>query len=156
MAVLVEAAPPPNVRMEAVGFNDINWIASPALALPERVTPQDLVEQHILLPSAVSKVHATVHDWFSAVGLSPGRVSTCNNATVMMDVVAAGLAITVQPLRFAADGIKKRKLRALSAWPALPAHRVSIGYQTRTLGPRVADTVALLHALMRQHRLFRA
>lgn len=155
IAVLVEAAPRRGVRLENAGLNEITWLANPGLRLPRRVTPKNLVEMHIIVPSAVSKVHSTVQDWFSAAGLSPSRLSTCSSVTVMMQAVMAGLAITVQPVRIMSEAIRRGHLKRLDARPSLPAHRVSIGYQTQTLGPRVAEIVARQHALILRHRLFR-
>jgi DNA-binding transcriptional LysR family regulator len=155
VAILVEANVSSRIREEVVGHNELAWMAGPSLRLPRRLRPRDLAGLHIMLPPPPSRVYTTVDEWFSAAGEVPSHLSTCNSARVILQAIMSGVAISVQATRLMADSTRRGRVKRLPVTPALPAHRVSICYQTATLGPGVEAVVALERELIEKHQLFR-
>jgi len=155
IAILVEASVGLRVREEPVGHNELAWMASPSVRLPRELRPRDLAGLHIMLPPPESRVYTTVNDWFAASGEVPSHVSTCNSAAVILQAITSGLAISVQATRLMAVAIRRGRVKKLRVTPELPAHKVSICYQTATLGSGIEAVVALQRELIAEHGLFR-
>jgi DNA-binding transcriptional LysR family regulator len=129
-------------------------MASTNLRIQRVLTPADLADRHLMLPLPPSRVLSTVMDRFSASGVAPTRVSTCNSFTVSMQAIVRGLAIGVLPKRIMEDEIARGAVRQLTVAPALPSNWVSICHQTGHRGPGLEEMVALMRDLISEHRVF--
>lgn len=154
IAILVDPKGGGGIRHEAVGHLRNAWFASTSLRLPPIKHPGDLASQHIILPAPPSLLYANVMEWFSDAGVTPTRVSTCNSYTVAVRTILSGLAIGVIPPRIVEKEIARRLVRRLTMTPALSSNKVSVSYQTATLGPELKDIVELVRKLIAEHRLY--
>lgn len=153
-AIVVEAAANAKVRQVPAGRNELVWVASPRLRLPRLSRPRDLAHMHIMLPPPPSRVYGTITEWFADAGIVPTHLSTCNSVMVTLKTVVSGLAVSVQPTRLLDSAGGVGRLRRLRVTPEVPAHRVSICYQTKTLGPEIERVVALQREVIADHGLF--
>jgi DNA-binding transcriptional LysR family regulator len=154
VAVLVEPRLPSRIRQVRVGANELVWIAGPGVRLPAVSTPRDLADLHIMVPPLPSRGYTTVTEWFKAGGAVPAHVSTCNSPMVVLRAVMSGLVLSLQPTRLVSEAVARGRVRRLRVRPAVPAHGMSLCYQTATLGPGVERVVALARAVIADHGLF--
>jgi DNA-binding transcriptional LysR family regulator len=155
IAIVSEPSVGAHVKTEPIGDNRLGWFASIDFALAREVlTPGDLCQFHLIVSPATARLHSTAANWFSAAGVQPVRVSTCNSLSATMLTIVHGAAIGLVPIRVMQDEIERRRVKLIPVTPEVPAHRVSICYQVSEFGPGLSVLVDLVRELIAQHRLF--
>lgn len=155
IAVVSEPSVDKHVRQEPLGANEFGWFTSTGADVPTRVlSPADLAKYHLIVPPPPARLHATVAQWFEAAGARPSRISTCNSISATMLTVLHGSAVGILPVRIMQDELAKRTVRQLRVLPKVPAHRVSICFQSSEFGPGLQALVDLTRELVAHYRLF--
>lgn len=116
-----------NDTHEAVPLAEIPlaWMAPTEFGLrDQRLTPGDLANHHILTNPRPSHLYTTIHDWFGEAGSWPARVSTCNTLSVIAQLSAEGIGVTVLPVAMPHFDAWARKLRLLTVEPKLESHKM--------------------------------
>src|SRR5699024_4838477 len=84
-----------------LGSYGLKWVAANTLDIPGQVvTPHNLVDVPIITLSEDASVNTVMHDWFSAAGVAPRRVSYCNNLSVITSLVRDGFGASLMPEQF--------------------------------------------------------
>lgn len=154
VAILVAPIISARIRQQAVGQTELTWFAHPGLRTRRALRPADLAPMHLMLTPPPSRLLTTVMDWFAASGVTPTRISTCNDIKVAVETVANGVAVGALPLSVVQDAIARGQVRRLPVKPALPAHPVAICHQTARLGPGLEEVVELMRDLITEQRLY--
>lgn len=98
--VIFSAGKPPggNYASAALGAIELEWMASPALGIPEEVIgARDLREWPFITLNRNSIHHARIASWMKQNELKPRRVIECNSMTVAATLVMAGVGVTLLP-----------------------------------------------------------
>jgi DNA-binding transcriptional LysR family regulator len=140
-------------RVGGAGFTSISlgslvfaWAASPSLSLPKRaLTPRDLQSLPIIALSRESHHHASIEAWFHAAGATCRRMDTCKSVGVAASLAAAGLGITLLPVRCYRNEIAARRLRIVKTAPPMRPVEFTAAYASDNLQPivrAIADLAA--------------
>jgi DNA-binding transcriptional LysR family regulator len=154
VAILVAPVSSPRLRQQPVGRTALAWFARPDFHPRRTLRPADLAPLHIMLTPPPSRLMTTVMDWFAAAGVTPTRVSTCNDIKVTLETVAKGVAIGALPLALVQQAIARAQVRHLRTRPALPPHPVVICSQSARFGSGLDEVVELMRDLIDQQRLY--
>lgn len=154
VAILLEPNLPSQFRQVSVGYTRYQWFAAASVRLPPVLRPPDLAHMQVIVYPPPSRLHGVVMSWFSAAGIEPSRVITCNNFTVTIQTIVSGLAIGVLPRRAMQTDYANGRLCELNVAPALPLHRTAICHRSTRLGVGVEVVVSLMRDLITEHRLF--
>ncbi len=98
--------------------------ASDVRDLPDRITPQFLLQHPLLLEYARAQVRALIIDWLSVAGQEPRPAMELDNLEAVKRMVASGLGASIVPAAAIADWRGELSLAVRQLKPSL----------TRTLG----------------------
>jgi len=127
VAVLAQSEVGNNVYVDDLGGLEHAWVAHPRLDMPlGQLGPQQLVHQHIITNPHPSKLYSITETWFSAGGVEPYRLSTCNNLHVISRMVAAGMGASILPLPILRSELAAGLLRILPTTPEIPTQRIHV------------------------------
>jgi DNA-binding transcriptional LysR family regulator len=131
----------PHVAAEPLGPIPLAWMASPALRLRRSLGPGDLVRYPVFTNPEPSNLMTLVRGWFSAAGLEPPRLSTCNSLSVILRLTVAGEGVSLLPTAMLGSEIGSGTLRILKTRPSIVEPRLFFAYQTDKAG-RSIDVVS--------------
>jgi len=155
IAVVSEPTVAQHVSQEPLGTNAFGWFAGAAAKLPRRtLTPADVAQHQLLVPSPPARLHSTVMKWFAEAGVKSRGISTCNSIHATCEAIAQGAVVGIVPVRIMHSAVERNAVRRLRVNPPLPAHKVAICYQIREFGPGLKVLVDLIRELAAKHRLF--
>ncbi len=155
IAVVSEPDVEPHVQQVSVGCNELAWFAAANLGLHgSDLSPHRLASEHVMLIPPPSRLYDTVTGWFAASGVTPSRISTCNNLSVMAIAIAEGAAIGVVPVSVMQRDAVRTTVRRLNVSPPISGHSVAICYQSASIGPGIEAVVSLARQLIVENALF--
>ena len=141
LAIVTDPEPNDLVVARKIGSIELGWIASPRLSLPKReLEPADLASLQIITNPEPSTLHTIIMGWFGRVGLEPEHVSACNSHALMSQLVCAGHAIAVLPVKTLRSEIQSEKLRVLATRPRIAPRPLFI-CQARDSASPGTDTI---------------
>jgi DNA-binding transcriptional LysR family regulator len=133
---------------------DLGWIASPRLLLGQgKLRPADLLGLPIITNPRPSHLYRTIMDWFAADGCVPTRVHTCTSLTIMTNLAADGLGITVMPLVLVRTEIRMRRLVLLTTNEPLPFHYISVAYRMEKDPEMLAGIAAMARTIVLERHM---
>ncbi|MCC6469905.1 MAG: LysR family transcriptional regulator [Alphaproteobacteria bacterium] len=142
-----------HVRTEYLGNQDIAWVASPRLALPNRVLrPADLAKFQIFTNPEPSRLIVLVREWFAGAGCDVARVSTCNNLSVIVRLTAAVAGISLLPTGIVQSELRSGELRRLDVRPAIPKQELAAVYHLGAERPAVEKVLAITRRVLKRKR----
>jgi len=157
VAIVAQASLPPYVSQELVGYSQLAWFASPALAAgPHPLTPADIAQHHLVIAPQSSRMYTTIGNWFAAAKVTPVRVSTCNNVMVTLQAVRSGAALGLLPVRVVEDDRMAGRIKLLRVAPDIPAHGISICHQTSEASEGLHAFIRMLKEVIADYRVFAA
>jgi DNA-binding transcriptional LysR family regulator len=118
LAVVANPGDHPRLRLLPLGQHDMVWAASPDLGLKPPIRPGDVRALPIISNPHPSPQHTMIMEWFASAGLTPLRLGFCTSVTVIAELVAAGVAISLLPLPLIQPRLEAGRLRVLAARPA--------------------------------------
>jgi DNA-binding transcriptional LysR family regulator len=155
IAVVSEPNVGPHVKREPIGRNRLGWFARADFPIGREIlAPLDLCRFHLIVSPPTARLYETVTRWFAEAGALPQRVSTCNSLSVTTLTILQGTAIGLVPIRVMQDDLERGRVKLIPVKPDVPAHRVSICYQSSEFGPGLQVLVDLTRELVAQHKLF--
>lgn len=104
----------PNVETAPVGSVDLVWVASPAVAGQAEAGPEALP---IWLLHRHSPIHGLALSALEEAGVARPMIHICNNARMLIDLVAADAGLSLAPRPMVADKLVSGTLVQL--WPEL-------------------------------------
>ncbi|WP_333842925.1 LysR family transcriptional regulator [Pelomicrobium sp.] len=104
--------PGTNYVIESLGSVQLEWMASPALGIPEdTVAPRDLQPWPFITLNRQSYHHARIQTWMKENKVRCRRIIVCNSMTVAATLVMAGIGVSLLPPRCYHREIEARALR---------------------------------------------
>lgn len=131
IAFVTDPVPGPKVAVEPLADLHLAWVASPKIPLPARtLRPEDLKSLPILTNPRPSQLFTTVWRWFADHGHQPERLSTCNSLAILIRMASAGYGVGLLPVALLRDEVERGVLQVLRTKPAIPPHRMWVGYRS--------------------------
>jgi DNA-binding transcriptional LysR family regulator len=138
MAFVVEPAVEPYIRVEPLGAMTHAWVGSPALGLADGwLEPKDLLPHHIFTHPEPSNLNRLVMNWFGSAGLEPAHLSTCNDLSVILRLIAQGEGVSLLPPAVLAGELRSGALALFRARPGIARPRLYAAYQVDKIGRRI-------------------
>ena len=128
--IAVLSTPPPyeNVRLELLGRQTVEWMASPRLGLSrDFVSESDLLRHRIFSTPAPSNLHSLTNNALSGNSGAGLRLNLCNNLGAILNLVEAGTGISILPTRLLQEQLLRGTVHALGLSAKLPMQEVFIG-----------------------------
>ena len=155
--VAIVAEPQVDVQVEQlpVGWSRLAWFAGPRVVLPRRaMDPAELARHPLIVGPPTSRLHATVMRWFTEAGVSPARVSTCNNVAVTRLAIRDGVGLGVVPARVMEEDLAAGLVQAVPVQPALRRHRIALCHARGDDSPALHSFIVLARQLIAETRAF--
>ncbi|MCC7045247.1 MAG: LysR family transcriptional regulator [Alphaproteobacteria bacterium] len=142
-----------HIRTEYLGNQDIAWVASPRLALPNRtLRPADLAKFQVFTNPEPSRLIVLVREWFARGGCDAVRISTCNNLSVIVRLTAAAAGISLLPTGIVQSELRSREIRRLDVRPPVPKQDLAAVYHLGTERPVVEKVLAVTRLVLKRKR----
>lgn len=155
VAIAAEPDLEPHVHAQAVGVNDVGWVASTKLDISNVAhTAQDLARYHLFINPPPTRLNSAALDWFAKAGVSPPRVSTCNNLQTTVLTILDGLAIGLVPLRVLQPEIRQGRAKHIPITPQIKGHEISLCYQANEFGPHLQHVLDIIRRLIADYKVF--
>lgn len=155
IAILPTPEVQPHVHCELVGQNKLAWYGrADGVPAAEAVTPQELVQHHLVVNAAPSRLHRTAQKWFRDNGVEADRLSNCNSLAITLRAVLSGHAIGLLPTRLVRDELALGLVRRVNVVPEMAGLDVYICYQHSTFGERIQEIAAQCRQVVLDRELF--
>jgi DNA-binding transcriptional LysR family regulator len=129
VAILMDPVSEPHVIDEPIGRAELQWVASARRVLPKRpLTPTDLADMPIVLTPPPSALFNVATEWFRSGGCSLENVSSCNSISLIIQLVAAGHAVSVLPRSIVRGEVDRGVLQYLETDPPVMARTYYVSY----------------------------
>jgi DNA-binding transcriptional LysR family regulator len=114
--------PGTNYVTESLGSVQLEWMASPALGIPEdTVAPRDLQPWPFITLNRQSYHHARIQTWMKENKVRCRRIIVCNSMTVAATLVMAGIGVSLLPPRCYHREVEAGALRIVRTTGAMPS-----------------------------------
>ncbi|MCB1385556.1 MAG: LysR family transcriptional regulator [Nitratireductor sp.] len=149
LAFLTEPEVAPNVGIESIGPASHTWVAGSGLRLPDRIIlPEDLANQEIFTFPAPSNQMMLVMNWFRAASIRPTAIRTCNNLSVILQLVAADVGVSLVPTGLLKSEPSGRSLRQLRTRPEIERPFYVAAFQKDKDGPALRAVMEIARPIM--------
>jgi DNA-binding transcriptional LysR family regulator len=141
LAIVTDPEPDDGVSARKIGSIELGWIAGPGVSLPKHeLGPADLAPLQIITNPEPSTLHTIIMEWFGRAGFEPEHVSACNSHTLMSQLVCAGHAIAILPVRTLRSELRSGRLKVLTTRPRIGSRALFI-CQARENASAGTDTI---------------
>lgn len=115
----------------------VHWFSAADSPLAGRsLRPDDLADTTIIVNPPPSASYERVVTWFRAAGLLPRSIGTCDSLSTTIDLVRAGVGISVMPLWMANERLRAGEIIALKTSPGFgPTHLYATYMPSAPTGP---------------------
>lgn len=135
-----------NHVIESLGAVEFEWMASPALGIPERaITPAELNAWPFITLNRQSIHHHTIEAWLKDSQVRVRHLIECNSLTVAATLVAAGLGVSRMPPVCYRRELQEGVLRIVETTRPMPAVEVFAMYapdESQPLAPLITRLAA--------------
>ena len=148
--IAVLTAPEPNslIIVEPLVELALMWVASPKLKLSKgSLRPADLVSLPIITNPNPSGLHTSIAGWFSAAGLQPERINTCNSMVIMTTLAREGAGISLLPVSILREELDAKKLMILKVVPKVSGHTLTVAYHRSHRAPGMRALAQMIHEI---------
>ncbi len=155
LAVTSEYRIAEHIHRERIGLNLHGWFACSSLEFDKDIlSPADLASHHLIITPPPARQNASVIQWFRQAGLTPLRLSTCNEVTATIRIILRGVAIGSIPVRLMKPYVDQGLVKELKVYPAIPPYEVWACYQVEELGPGLRQVVDMIQDIAAEERLY--
>ncbi|WP_181832573.1 LysR family transcriptional regulator [Bosea caraganae] len=113
LAFVVNPVGDPKLAVIQLGIQDAVWAAAPSLGLPREITPARLASAPIVTNPHPSPMYRQIIDWFREDGIEPGQICRCTSVALVVELVRAGLGVSLLPARLIEPFLNDGSLVAL-------------------------------------------
>lgn len=129
-----------------IGSFDLAWMASPVLGVPaKRVTPDVLVGFPIIGHTG-GHHQAMIAQWLRAARHPPRWISGCSSLAAIVDMVAAGVGLSLLPVRAVEARLARGELVRIDTRPAVPPNHLALAHRPE---PLARETEAVAQAILK-------
>lgn len=154
LAIVTDPEPDDRVVVSDVGRVELGWVACQGLSLPKReLEPADLASLQIITNPEPSTLHTIIMEWFGRAGFEPEYVSACNSHTLMSQLVCAGHAIAVLPVKTLQSELRSGRLKVLATRPRIAPRPLFICQARDSANPGSDTIIRIASEILRQSGL---
>jgi DNA-binding transcriptional LysR family regulator len=129
LAVLVNPLGRSDLQLVSLGLQETTWAAAPSWKLPAGARPRDLWQVPVLTNPPPSPTFRQVVAWFATARLSAAKLIICSSGTLIGQLVAAGVGISIMPTKMIAPYIDAGTIATVATTPPLEPGRVFVSYR---------------------------
>lgn len=145
LAFAINPSGDPRLRLIPLGVQENSWAAAPEWGLGTIVRPFEIRHLPIISNPHPTPMFRQIDGWFRSAGVEPLRLSYCNSVTVIVHLVAAGVAVGYLPRKMIEPDVADGRLELLASRPPVEKARVCAVY-------RVDDGTAAVGAVIKAVR----
>jgi DNA-binding transcriptional LysR family regulator len=149
LAILSDALETRDLRTQALGEQEIAWVASPNLELGSPLRAADLLTQQIFTNPPPSHLFSVLMDWFGASGEAPPSLSSCDSVAVIASLVTAGAGMSILPVCIVREQLAAGTLLRLDVRPIPPRQRIVAAWIPGAESRGVLEIVPLIRRVAR-------
>ncbi|MBS0219650.1 MAG: LysR family transcriptional regulator [Proteobacteria bacterium] len=154
LAIVTDPEPNDRVVAKKVGSIQLGWIASPRLVLPKgELGPADLAPLQIITNPEPSTLHTIIMEWFGQAGFEPEHISACNSHMLMSQLVCAGHALAILPVRTLRSDIRSGRLKVLTTRPRISPRPLFICQARESTSPGTDTIIRIAGEVLKQSGL---
>jgi len=152
LAIVSDGLEARDLRTQALGEQEIAWVASPGLNLPAKLTANDLVSQQVFTNPPPSHLFTVLMDWFGLSGVSPPSFSSCDSVAVIASLVTAGAGISILPICIVEHELAAGTLRRLDVSPRPPTQRIMATWMPGCESSGILEIIPLIRRVAESMR----
>lgn len=131
---------------QVIGSFDLAWMASPVLGVPRaRVTPGILAGFPIVGHTG-GHHEAMIARWFRDAGHAPRWISGCSSLAAIIELVAAGVGLSLLPVRAVEARIARGDIVRIDTRPAVPPNRLALAHRPEPLAREIEAVASVILA----------
>ena len=155
LAVTSEYRIAEHIHRERIGINLHGWFASSSFQSDKDVlSPADLASHHLIVTPPPARQNASVIQWFRQAGVTPQRLSTCNDLTATIRIILRGVGIASIPVRVMKPYVDQGSVKELKVQPAIHPYDVWVCYQVEELGAGLRQVVGMIQDIVAEEQLY--
>jgi len=143
----------PKLTLVPLGIQPVTWAAAPSFNLPSPLHPSHLRGVLVISNPHPAPMWRQITDWFRQAGLEPSWICRCSSPTVVTQLVAAGLGVSLLPRRLVQSAIEAGTLCGFESELALHPSRMFAIYRFADSGSLVQEVIALGSRVMAEAKL---
>jgi DNA-binding transcriptional LysR family regulator len=131
-----------------LGEHQMFWAAGIDFELKEPISPGDIRRLPIISNPQPEPQYSMIAEWFRGAGLQPLGISTCTSVSVIVELVAAGLGLSLLPMSLMQTQVEAGRVRVLRSRPSPPPARMFFCYHASDSGSNVAAILRAVRAVI--------
>ncbi len=149
LAILVDPMEFGTQRLVPLGAQATCWAAPASWSLPGPVRPADLWSVPIISNQAPSATYRQTVDWFATAGVAPAKMSICSSVAVCAQLIAAGIAAGILPLKMAQTYAAEGQMQILASAPPIAPGKVYVGARLGAAPQMIDQITAVIRRVLR-------
>lgn len=125
-----------------LGRHPMVWACPAGLEFRGPITPTRIFNLPVLCNPEPELQYQMITDWFRSDGVAPKTLNTCNSVSVIAELVAAGVGVSMLPTSILQPHLDAGHVRILRSRPAGPFVHFFFGYHASSRGATVAAVLA--------------
>jgi DNA-binding transcriptional LysR family regulator len=131
----------------------VTWAPAPSFNFPSPLRPSDLRGVLVISNSHPAPMWRQITDWFRQAGLEPSWICRCSSPTVVAQLVAAGLVVSLLPRRLVQSQTGAGTICGFESELALHPSRMFAIYRFADSGSLVQQVNALGSRIIAEAKL---
>jgi DNA-binding transcriptional LysR family regulator len=133
-----------------LGEHKMFWAVGADFELKEPITPSDIRGLPIVSNPQPEPQYLMIAEWFRSAGLTPLAISTCTSVSVIVELVAAGVGLSLLPLSLMQALVVSGRIRVLRSRPLPPRARMFFCYHASESGANVAAVLRTVRGVIKK------
>ncbi len=125
-----------------LGKHPMVWASGPGFDIKGTITPADICELPVLCNPEPELQYQMITDWFRSAGVAPTSLNTCTSVSVIAELVAAGVGISMLPTSILQPHLEAGCIRVVRSRPIGPFVHFFFGYHLSSRGATIAAVLA--------------
>lgn len=146
-----------DITLHFLGTIENAWFAPKAFNFDttKALRPRDLLDKPIFTNPPSSRLQVTIEHWFASDDLQVPFVNTCDNLSVIRQLVKLGAGIAVLPAPIVEDDVRDGSIVKLKVSPSVERHRIYAAYAQASAGYGTNAVIRVAEAIIRKQRFLK-
>jgi DNA-binding transcriptional LysR family regulator len=131
-----------------LGEHQMFWAAGREFELKEPISPGDIRGLPIIANPQPEPQYLMIKEWFRSAGLAPLAISTCTSVSVIVELVANGVGLSLLPMSLMRAPIEAGRLQVLRSRPSPPQAHMFFCYHASEGGSNIAAVLRTVRAVI--------
>lgn len=127
-----------------IGSFELAWMASPSLRVPQPLVTPDILVDFPIIGHTGGHHQAMIAKWFREAKHPPRWLSGCSSLAAIIELVVAGVGLSLLPVRAVEERIRRGEIQALVSRPVVPPNHLALAHHPDPLAREtqaVADII---------------